>query len=83
MEKDFYDKLRDKTERIVAKGLELAQRDVMPDHFCQPDCASCLSAEARGLVDEEDFGLGFNSSEDVCMLEARSILAEKLNWSIR
>lgn len=74
---DKYDKLREKTERIVAKGLEI--KDSVTG-LCRPKCASCLAAEARGLVDKEDFDMGFDSSEDVCMLDARNILAKKLSW---
>ncbi len=95
MKKDNFDKLRDKTNRIVREGLKLAKRDKMPNDYCLPNCASCLSAEARGNVDKEDRKNGklgncilgvpafFDSKEDVCMLEARDILAEKLDWIIR
>lgn len=79
---DRYDKLREKTNRIVAKGEELFKSGF--NNTCKGDkpCASCLSAEARGIIDNEDFGLGFDSSEDVCMLDARDILAEKYNLEI-
>ena len=81
--KDKFDLLRDKTKRIVKEGIRLSKRNKMPDDYCVPNCASCLAAEARGNVDEKDFGVGFDSSEDICMLEARDILARKLKWIIK
>ena len=80
--KDDYDLLRDKEERIFKKGLELAKRDKMPKDWCCENCASCLSAEARGIVDNEDYDLCFDSTEDICMIRARDRLAEKLEWII-
>ncbi len=81
MQKDFYDKLRDKTKQIVKEGLRLAKNP--PKDLCEPKCASCLVATARGNVDNKDFGFPtFDSGEDICMLEARDILAKKLNWKI-
>ena len=82
MEKDRYDSLREKTERIFQEGKRLVATGEFSD-YCRKDCASCLSAEARGNVDEKDFGgISFDSSEDVCMLDARDRLAEELNMKV-
>lgn len=81
--KDNFDTLREKTKRIVREGIRLSKRKKMPKHYCCKNCASCLAAEARGNVDKKDYDFGFNSREDVCMLEARDILAEKLKWIIK
>jgi hypothetical protein len=81
MERDLYDKMRLKTDRLVALGLKMAAEKSYRD-LCQPDCASCLAAEARTDDDEvKGNNLGF-AMGDVCMLEARSTLKEKLNWNI-
>lgn len=80
--KDIYDNLRDKTQRIVTKGEKLLSEGFKGYCSGEKICASCLAAEARGEIDKEDFGGGFNSSEDICMLDARDILAEKLNLEI-
>lgn len=82
MEKDTFDKLREKTNRIVKEGERLMKRKSIPSGYCEKDCASCLAAEARGNVDEKDYGWGFSSREDICMLEARDILAEKYHLTI-
>lgn len=79
--KDKYDKLRDKTQRII-KEAEKILKSGMPKDACHSDCASCLAATARGKVDEKDFDFGFDSSEDVCMLDARNTLAEKHNLTV-
>jgi len=81
--KDKYDKLRDKTKRIVKEGERILKaKEDYDDCKKKNGCAACLSARARGNVDEidfkDDFGL-FDSSEDVCMLDARDILKEKYN----
>ena len=75
--KDKFDKLRDKTNRIVEEGERLLKRKKVPSDWCHPKCAACLAAEARGNVDKKDFDIGFDSSEDICMLEARDILGKK------
>ncbi len=79
---DKYDKLREKTTRIVSRAEELIRLGFKGTCEGEKPCASCLAAEARGLVDKEDFDLGFDSSEDICMLDARNILAEKYNFEI-
>ncbi len=84
MKKDFYDNLRSKTERIVQEGLRLASDETyLKDESNHYQCASCLAAIARGNVDEKDYDGWFHSSEDICMLKARNILADKLGWKIR
>lgn len=80
--KDKYDKLREKTQRIILKGEELLLKNFKGSCDGKKICASCLAAEARGRVDKEDFDFGFDSSEDVCMLDARDILAKKHNLQI-
>jgi len=80
MKEDLYDKLRKKTERIVQEGLKMAKNKEVK--LCRPKCASCLAAEARSKLDIEEYGIGFDSREDVCMIEARDILAKKLKWDI-
>lgn len=81
---DKYDQLREKTKRIVVEAERMLRFGEFPNATaCSPDCASCLSADARGNVDDKDFGAGFDSSEDICMLEARNKLAEKHNLQIR
>ncbi len=82
MTKDKFDHLRDKTARIVEEAERLMKRNAVPQSYCSRDCASCLAAEARGNVDNKDFVIGFDSSEDVCMLEARDTLAEKYKLTI-
>lgn len=83
MTKDFYDNLRDKTTRIVKEGLRLAEDETyLGSTSNHGKCASCLAATARNNVDKVDHGWGFSPAEDVCMLEARGILAEKLGWKI-
>jgi len=79
--KDRYDFLREKTERIFQEGKRLVASGEFSG-YCRPDCASCLSADARGNVDEKDHEGGFDSSEDVSMLDARDRLAEELNMNV-
>lgn len=83
MKKDKYDLLRDKTKRIVKEGKRLYRSKDNSWDTCGKGCASCLSAIARSNVDKKDFEYGgFDSSEDICMLDARDILAEELNLKI-
>lgn len=80
---DISDDLREKTARIVAEGDRLLASNEFPTPTdCSAACASCLSAVARGNVDKIDHEFGFSSREDICMLEARNILAEKHNLII-
>lgn len=81
MKKDIYDLLRDKTRRIVLEGRRLYKRGYKGN--CNNNCASCLAAKARGNVDKKDFGIGFDSREDICMLEARDILSIELKLPVR
>lgn len=81
--KDIYNKLRVKTQKIVVEGRRLVSMGEFPNaDSCSEKCASCLAVTARGLVDQKDYGNGFSSGEDVCMLEARSILAAELKMEI-
>lgn len=84
-QKDKYDLLREKTQRIVDEAKIIYASGDRTYDICTTngDCASCLAAKARGNVDEKDFGFGFSSDEDVCMRDARDILAEELNLTIR
>ena len=81
-----FEKLRKKTRRIIEEGLKLAKRSKMPADYCIPKCASCLAIEARMNIDEIDYKDSaitmFSSREDICMLNARDILAKKLDWII-
>lgn len=80
--KEIFDKLREKTERIIKEGERLLKEKKDFSTYCSKDCASCLSAEARGNIDKIDFDGSFSSREDVCMLEARDLLAERYNLTI-
>ncbi len=83
MKKDKYTLLREKTKRIVKEGLKMVRDKEFPlDDSCSEKCASCLAASARGRTDRVDYDYSFDSSEDVCMLDARDILAKKLNFEI-
>lgn len=79
--KSFYKSLEEKEKRIVEEGIKLSKRKKMPSRYCEQKCASCLAAEARGNVDKKDYGFGFSSDEDICMIHAADILAEKLKWN--
>ena len=80
--KKHFDDLEIYLQLVLKEGRKLAKRKRTPKDWCSPKCASCLAAEARTNVDLRKYGLGFDEREDVCMLEARDILAEELNWEI-
>lgn len=74
---DTFDELREKTNRIVLEGERLLKNGFKDTCGGDKPCASCLAAEARGNDDDikgNDLGFVYG---DVCMLEARHILAEK------
>ncbi len=66
--------------RVLAEGRILAKREKQPADWCSQKCVACLAAEARNIVDEKMHEYGFNSDDDVLMLEAKDMLATELNW---
>ncbi len=67
-----YDYLGEKLERIVKEAKRLVDSGEFKG--CSPTCISCLVAKARTNDDKVQYGIGFDSSEDVAMLDAKGVL---------
>ena len=84
MKKHFED-LEEYLQLILKEGRKLAKIIKVSkklNGLCSLKCASCLAAIARSNVDKEKYDIGFSSREDICMFEARDILAKELNWKV-